>query len=245
MRSRQRDQELKIRAVLWDLDGTLVQTEQLHWELERSVLAEQGITLEPAAFQAGMGRRTEDVLFDVLERAGGGDLLPAVLASRAAKVQEIIVNRALPIRGVESTLADIPMRTHRFALVTSTERAIATAILERFGWTWRFEHVVAGDDVEKGKPDPEPFLRACELLELPPDRPIGTWLGELQTREATTIDHEHVPLRDIQEWINQGKSLFDCLFVFDSYPAPKALDDSAWSLRNLTLAWSLRSPGRS
>ncbi|MBB84108.1 MAG: hypothetical protein CL931_09910, partial [Deltaproteobacteria bacterium] len=61
-------------------------------------------------------------------------------------------------------------------------------------------------------------------LHLMPERPVGEFLAAVQRREAASLAHEHVPLRQIQAWTNHGRSLFECLFVFESYPAPRALD---------------------
>jgi len=114
------------------------------------------------------GMRTRDVFSHVLGQAGQSTRLTEVMAYRAGLVLDRIVNRALPVRGIERALNDIPMRTHRFALVTSTERDLAEAILKRFSWSWRFETVVGGDDVVHGKPSPEAYRLACEKMEVSP-----------------------------------------------------------------------------
>ncbi|MEM9173791.1 MAG: amino acid adenylation domain-containing protein [Myxococcota bacterium] len=80
------------------------------------------------------------------------------------------------------------------------------------------------------------FLNTVPVaVHLAPDRPVGAFLEALQRREATSLAHEHVPLRQIQAWTNEGRSLFDCLFVFEGYPAPRALDgaDAALSLEGV------------
>jgi HAD superfamily hydrolase (TIGR01509 family) len=157
----------KVSVVLWDLNGTLVQTEHLHWKLETEVLAtfdiDAGTMLDGCA-----GMRTRDALSHVLGLAGQSGKLAEVMAYRDGLVLDRIVNRALPVRGIERALNDIPMRTHRFALVTSTDRDIADAILKRFSWSWRFECVVGGDDVVHGKPSPDPYLFACEKMGVSP-----------------------------------------------------------------------------
>ncbi len=60
-------------------------------------------------------------------------------------------------------------------------------------------------------------------LRLPPSMRVSDWLREGQRRQAASAEFEHVSLRALQGWVNQGKPLFDCLFVFESYPLPTGL----------------------
>lgn len=175
----------KILAVLWDLDGTLVQTEGLHADIDREVLRGYGVDVGDEELRAATGRASREVFASILGARAMGHLVDEAYAQKLALMTERIVPRALPTRGIEGVLRDIPMRTHRFALVTSTEREVADALLERFGWSWRFEVVVGAEDVPRTKPAPDPYLRACELLGVAPaqalvveDAPAGIRAGK-------------------------------------------------------------------
>lgn len=173
MRTRHDPASQQVQAVLWDLDGTLVQSEHLHLELEREVLASVGVVIEAEAYRAYVGTTTRAAFTHLLGLAGRGDLVEDALARKRELAPDRIIQRSLPTRGVEAVLHDIPMRTHRFALVTSAERYVAEGLLERFGWSWRFEVVVTANDVERPKPDPQPYLMAAERLGLDPAQTLA------------------------------------------------------------------------
>ena len=59
-------------------------------------------------------------------------------------------------------------------------------------------------------------------IQIRPNAKSTDWLTEFQEQQAETSEFEHVSLRDIQQWTNNGQRLFDCLFVFESYPVPTA-----------------------
>ena len=158
----------QVQAVLWDLDGTLVQSEQLHLDLEREILAGYGVEVSEAAYRAFVGTSARAAFSQVLGPAGRLDVLEEALATKRRLAPDRIIQRSLPTRGVEDVLRDVPMRTHRFALVTSAERYVAEGLLERFGWTWRFEILITANDIVRPKPVPEPYRLACERLGLPP-----------------------------------------------------------------------------
>lgn len=168
-----REAPRKIQAVLWDLDGTLVQSERLHQALEQEVLEDFGLDVSVERLEAFTGTTARAMFEALLAEEGRPELLEEVLARRLELSSARIVDRALPTRGIEAVLRDIPMRTHRFALVTSNDRQIAEGILERFGWDWRFEVLVCAEDVAAPKPAPEPYLRACEGLGLEPTRALA------------------------------------------------------------------------
>ena len=59
-------------------------------------------------------------------------------------------------------------------------------------------------------------------IKIHPNARSTDWLTEFQEQQAETSEYDHVSLRDIQQWTNNGQRLFDCLFVFESYPVPTA-----------------------
>jgi len=173
MRTRHDPATQAVQAVLWDLDGTLVQSEHLHLDLERDVLASFGVEVDAEAYRAYIGTTTRAAFTHLLTLANRAEVLEDALAMKRRLAPDRIIQRSLPTRGVEDVMHDVPMRTHRFALVTSAERYVAEGLLERFGWTWRFETVITANDVQQPKPDPEPYRLACERLGLPPDRTLA------------------------------------------------------------------------
>ncbi|MGM0574372.1 MAG: HAD family hydrolase [Myxococcota bacterium] len=161
-----------VRAVLWDMDGTLIDSERLHEDLEKRVMTELGVPFEPDVLEAHRGHPTRALFGALLERVGRADRLEEALQRRLDLVQDRVVERVVPVRGAEAALNDIPARTHRFALVTSNERVIAEGVLERFGWAWRFDVVVGVEDYDHPKPDPEPYRLACERLGVSPEHTL-------------------------------------------------------------------------
>ena len=155
-------------CVIFDLDGTLVETEQVWRDVRRDFVRTHGGRWNDAAAAAMIGMRTNEWARYIHEDLGvavdaseiAGEVLPGVIARL----------RNVPILpGASEALVRLG-RTFRLGLATSAALPVANAILAQTGWRERFAVVVSADEVSRGKPAPDVYLRALELLDVAPDR---------------------------------------------------------------------------
>lgn len=154
-------------AVLFDLDGLLVETEPLGQMSERAVIGRLGSRITPDERAELLGcsmRRTVEIL---LARAECPMPPGEVAALLDQTMLELVRQHGVALRpGARQLLAGVKQSGLPHALVTSTGPIVADAILARAGLA--FPVIVTGDDVRAAKPDPEPYLRAAALLGVSP-----------------------------------------------------------------------------
>jgi len=161
-----------LAGVLWDMDGTLVDSEQV-WTVALTDMATHlGGTLSLPARKAMVGMNMTvsiRLLFDDLGLPVDADAEASALRWLAAHTAELFAG-PLPLRpGAADALAAVRAAGVPCALVTNTERAITSLALHSLGAD-NFEAVVCGDDVPMPKPAPDVYLRAASLLDAPPAR---------------------------------------------------------------------------
>ncbi|MGV9801044.1 HAD family hydrolase [Mycobacterium sp. NPDC003449] len=159
-----------MRAVLWDMDGTLVDSEKL-WDVSMHALyARMGAVLRPEVRESTVGGSSASVMRIVYDDLGL-EPDPAAMAESADWLHDYtgeLFERGLPWQPGARELLDgltavgIPM-----ALVTNTRRDLAERALNSIGRHY-FSVTVCGDEVDNGKPAPDPYLRAAELLGVAP-----------------------------------------------------------------------------
>jgi len=150
-----------VQALLFDLDGTLVDTREANYLAYRNAFAESGHELTPEQFAATWGRDSRDFIPDLLPGIGpdGVDVIRAAKSRLyAEELHRTAANDAL------IAFLRLVAPTHRTALVSTAKSGNGQQILETHGLTPLFDVVVWGDQVARSKPDPEGYLRALELL---------------------------------------------------------------------------------
>jgi sugar-phosphatase len=158
-----------VRALLFDLDGTLVDTESHTDEAIGTVVARHGVAgfaLPPAETRG----RTWTHVAEVICARTGIELLPAALAAELLAQWNVATAHAKPIPGAREALRAAAARKLKLAVVSSSPRAVIARFLANLGVTELFEEGarVGGDDVRHGKPDPEGFLMAARALAVEP-----------------------------------------------------------------------------
>ncbi len=166
----------RLAAVLWDMDGTLVDSEKL-WDVALYETAEWlGGTLSEAERMTLVGSNMDDTAAYLLEVVGR-----SVTAEAIASTGEEIRRRTaglfddqLPWRpGAREILAAVRAAGVPTALVTSTERSLTELALNTIGREF-FDVTVCGDEVEGlNKPHPRPYLKAAELLGVAPEKCVA------------------------------------------------------------------------
>ncbi|PZG37418.1 hydrolase [Spongiactinospora gelatinilytica] len=150
-------------AVFFDMDGLLVDTEKVWFEVEAEVMKRLGGSWGPEDQEHLVGGSLPSTVAYML-KTSGADTEPAevaswMLAGMTARLREggveMMPGAAALLRSVRAT--GVPM-----ALVTSSARAVAEVCLDAIGRHF-FDHVVTGDDVSRTKPDPEPYRLAVAL----------------------------------------------------------------------------------
>jgi HAD superfamily hydrolase (TIGR01509 family) len=155
-------------AVLWDMDGTLIDSEP-YWLLSETRLAnEYGATWTEENGHELIGKSLYDSSAFLKDRLSIADLSVEQVIDRLTDEVVSHLKVSLPWRpGALELLMDLKQNGVKTALVTMSMRRMAMAVVAEIPFH-AFDIVVGGDDVRIGKPDPEPYLKAAALLGVDP-----------------------------------------------------------------------------
>jgi beta-phosphoglucomutase family hydrolase len=160
---------MAIRAVLFDLDGLLTNTEGLHSEAWRRTFTEYGVHITEREYAELWIRRGVGVFEFLRERDLGDKLDPQELMRRKDEIFRELAERQLqPMPGALQRLNELRGRV-KLALVSSARRNAVKLVLEKLDIRGFFDVVITHEDVPRSKPHPEPFLIAAEKLSVRPE----------------------------------------------------------------------------
>lgn len=158
---------------LCDLDGTLAETMPIHHCAYAEVFAEFGGSLSWDDFitLSGPPARITIPLFAQAAGVAHQSLpnIPDLHARKKAVLDRLVAKGGVEALEAANLVKHAPPRV-RIAVVTSGNSHGAAAIIDAIGLTDRIELVVSGDDLERGKPDPQPYLLAAKLMGVEPDQ---------------------------------------------------------------------------
>lgn len=152
------------KAVIFDMDGLMIDSEKLTYKVYDQVIRKMGYDYSEEFYKLalGMARAQEELLyFDVY-----GDDFPMddFWDQTHAIIDEILFTKVPLKEGIIELLAYLKKHNYKTMVATSSQRHRVDKILEAGKLTDYFDDVICGDEVEHSKPDPEIFLRACQKL---------------------------------------------------------------------------------
>ncbi len=157
---------IKVKAIIFDMDGVITNTMPDHYRVWRQVFAREGIAVSSPQIYQREGQRGITSIIEIFkEHQKDISIAKArLILARKERMFKKIVKRRF-IRGSRTFIKDVLRKGFRLALVTGTSRHELDELLPK-SIQERFEVIVTGSDVKNGKPHPEPFQQALRRLKL-------------------------------------------------------------------------------
>ena len=197
----------KIRAVCFDLDGLMFNTEHVFYESAEALLQRRGIAMSRGAMDAMLGRRPLEsfqALIDYLNLKGEG---PAELLAESRVIfHELLKTKLQPMPGLFELLDLIESHGMPKGVATSSPRDYLENVFGRFNLMPRFPVALTAESVTLGKPNPEIYLKAADQLGVRPaemlvleDTQTGTRAGAAAGAFVVSVPHEHTATHDFSQ----------------------------------------------
>jgi HAD superfamily hydrolase (TIGR01509 family) len=163
---------LSTGAVLWDLDGTLVDSEEYHWLSWRDTMAGEGVALTRPQFVATFGLRNDAIIPQWIP-AAAPELIQRIGDSKELLYRRMVREGGLvALPGAAEWTQRLAASGWRQAVASSAPRENIDTVLAVIGLGDVFQAIVAAEDVTRGKPDPQVFLTAAARLQAPAGQSI-------------------------------------------------------------------------
>jgi pseudouridine 5'-phosphatase len=158
----------ELRAVVFDLDGLIANTEDLYEKAGETVLARRGRTYDAPLREQMMGRPVADALQIMIECHALSDPLEKLMCECKDEMLALITTSLAAMPGLYDLLDELHAANIPIAVATSGPRDYAQYVLAQLKVIERLKFVLTADDIRRGKPDPEVYLLAAKTLELTP-----------------------------------------------------------------------------
>jgi HAD superfamily hydrolase (TIGR01509 family) len=193
-----------VQAVLFDMDGLMIDSEKYYWAAHRQIAAEHGKTVSDQTLGRMMGRSPIDSA-SVFAAETGVALPPdEILAQRDRLVLAMMRQRVDPMPHLMEALHMLSA-TFRLGIVTSATRPFVDVMLESLGIRDVFAALQTSEGIKSGKPDPEIYLEAMKQLSLPPqqcavleDSSNGALAGKRSGAMTVAVPSEHTRSQDFR-----------------------------------------------
>ncbi len=166
--------DVSTRAVLWDMDGVLVDSAEYHFLAWQAALRElENYEITRDQFQHTFGQRNDTVLRDIFGPSYADDTIARVADHKEAMYRTLVRERGIqPLPGVMTWLAYLCENGWGQAVASAAPRANVEVIVEAVGIRGYFGALTSAEDVTRGKPDPQVYLLAAQRVGAPPARSI-------------------------------------------------------------------------
>jgi beta-phosphoglucomutase len=159
------------RAVLWDLDGTLVDSADLHWLSWRDTMAGEGLPLTREQFLSTFGQKNDSILRLWLADGATEERIRRIGDAKETEYRRLAEVHGLePLPGTRAWTARLHAAGWKQAIASSAPRLNVEVMLRVLALDRDFDAIVAAEDVTAGKPDPQVFLTAAERVGVDPAR---------------------------------------------------------------------------
>lgn len=158
-----------MKAVIFDMDGVLIDSQPYHFKADIDTMAEYGVIKDQKFYEAFAGTLTSDrmrILKDLFKL----DIpVEEMVKKREDMILEIMAREDIkPVSGIPEFLKSIKNRGLKTAVASSSGYDLIGLILSRLGISEYFDSITSGNDVKRGKPDPDVFLLAAERIGVNP-----------------------------------------------------------------------------
>ncbi len=155
------------------MDGVIIDSEPLHFESDRMVMREFGVELTDEDLNRFVGVANPQMWAELKDKYSINITIEELLERQHASKLKLLEERELEtISGIDELISDLQKKGIAIALASSSSREFIELVLKKLGITECFQVIVSGDEVEKGKPEPDIFLKAAELLKVSPENCI-------------------------------------------------------------------------
>ncbi len=195
---------VKVKAVIFDLDGVIVQSERLSWQIWQEYLQEIGKELSEEDYRQMIG--THNGAEFIKDRLNLPDSAEAIAREHLDRALSAIEGGVEVTEGIEPLLSDLVSRSLPLAVASNSIRPYVPRTLEIAGLAHYFRTVVTREEVPDGKPSPDVYLEAAARLDIPSehcmaveDSPAG-----LQAALAAGMLSIAVPNQDLRQFSFDG-----------------------------------------
>jgi HAD superfamily hydrolase (TIGR01509 family) len=162
---------MRFDAVIFDMDGVLIDSEPLHYRVANRVLSVDGLSdMDRKDYERFLGTTVEAMFEALNDQYHLRRSLAEFVAHYDQALLAALEEPREPSAGVKLLIARLRSLGLQLAVASSSRRAWVDATLRSIGLWTAFDTVVSGDDVQHGKPDPEIYLLAAERLGVRPER---------------------------------------------------------------------------
>jgi HAD superfamily hydrolase (TIGR01509 family) len=177
-----------LRAVVFDLDGLMFNTEDLYQEVGSTVLARRGCEFTPELLNEMMGRQSNHALQIMIDWHKLPDTVDILAAESMEIMHELLGSRLTPMPGLIELLAALELAGIPKAIATSSSRQFLDRVLDQSQLFDRFAFTIAGNEIEHGKPAPDIYLLAAEKHAVPPQQMMVLEDSQIGCRAAVAAD---------------------------------------------------------
>jgi len=158
-----------IQAFIFDMDGVIIDSEPLHFEVDIQVMKDFGAAITQEQLEKYVGMTNPEMWKLIREeyqlRRSVSEIIDYQLSN---KIKILTAREMEPIDGIRELLADLKASGIPVGIASSSPPVFIQAVLDKFGLLDAFNCIVSGEEVDRGKPAPDVYLKAAELLGVEP-----------------------------------------------------------------------------
>jgi HAD superfamily hydrolase (TIGR01509 family) len=162
-----------LKAVIFDMDGVIIDSEPFHWEVNKKNFYTLGIEVPEKEYENYIGVSNVNMWTEIKKKHGLLQPVEQLVNMQVSgNIDFMKRERFDPIDGVIDFIVELKSRNTALAIASSSPNIIIGMVLNGFGIKKYFDVIVSGEDFENGKPAPDIFLKAASLLKISPEQCI-------------------------------------------------------------------------
>ena len=162
-----------IKAIIFDMDGLMIDSERVTFECYQEILKGMNLTMDEEFYKTLLGKPLKGIYQRFYDVYGNDFPIEDVIKDVHALMAKRFETEGVPIKtGLKSLLEYLKENNYKTIVATSSNRDRVDTILSQAQITDYFDDSICGDEVTKGKPNPEVFLKSCQKLDVNVDEAI-------------------------------------------------------------------------